>query len=68
MHEHELTKFAISKGQILFVCTSVHQMGDRKDTGVWLSGMDVRAPPNDGGGAAATCFLLLVVGAEETLL
>ncbi|KXZ56395.1 hypothetical protein GPECTOR_1g350 [Gonium pectorale] len=37
MHEHELTKMALAKGQVLLVCTSCCQVGDRKDTGVWLS-------------------------------
>ncbi|GLC35950.1 hypothetical protein PLESTB_000522500 [Pleodorina starrii] len=37
MHEHELTKNALAKGQVLMVCTSCHSVGDRKDTGVWLS-------------------------------
>jgi hypothetical protein len=35
MHEHELTKNALVKGQVLMVCTSCHCVGDRKDTGVW---------------------------------
>ncbi|KAG2442982.1 hypothetical protein HXX76_003055 [Chlamydomonas incerta] len=36
MHEHELTQFAVARGQVLMVCTSAADVGDRHDTGVWL--------------------------------
>ncbi|EFJ44752.1 hypothetical protein VOLCADRAFT_106212 [Volvox carteri f. nagariensis] len=37
MHEHELMKNAVVKGQVLLICTSCSSVGNRKDTGVWLS-------------------------------
>ncbi|PNW84909.1 hypothetical protein CHLRE_03g163550v5 [Chlamydomonas reinhardtii] len=37
MHEHELMKYPVARGQVLMVCTSCDHVGDRHDTGVWLS-------------------------------
>lgn len=39
MHEHELTKNAIAKGQILIVATSHDKLGDTDAaTGCWVRG------------------------------
>ena len=35
MHEHELMKYPVARGQVLMVCTSCDHVGDRHDTGVW---------------------------------
>ncbi len=56
MHEHELKKNAVMKGQVLLVCTSCDKLGDSgQATGAWWAAAQLRLQ------ATAGCHKLMVL-------